>query len=348
MTSDQTSVATYARAHEDIASFDPGLGAYQLADLGQAIRFADVMSRAGEFLPEHLRRKPALCLAVVTRAVHWGFDPFALAQETYQAKAGGVIGYQAKVFSAVLRKNGVALRYRYEGTVTMQDTPARSARGNQVAPRTATGDRRCTAFLVEDGEELAYTTPTLDAISVKNSPLWHHDPDQQLAYYAVRGWARRYRADLMMGAYAEEEVGEMPGLRDVTPQTGFARLAGQARGETPESPETGAETGAEIGPETEGPETAPRETQGSETGAETGTETGTPATPEARSETTPEGPEPSETNAAGSAAAIDRDSWSYRMGVDAGREGFPAREDCPFQDAEGRANWLAGYAEAAG
>jgi ribosome modulation factor len=224
--------AEVAASVSDIKSYDPGLGAYNFQDLGAVVKFGDVMSKAGEMLPDHLRNKPALCMAVTMRATHWGFDPFALAMETYQAKQGGPIGYQAKVFTAALLNAGVKLRYRYEGKITILDKPVKSARGNQVAARTATGDRKCIAYADVDGEVLEFETMTLDQITIKNSPLWHNDPDSQLAYSAGRGWARRYRSDVIMGAYSADEVEEMKPMRDVTPESkpdGFAARAQRAR-----------------------------------------------------------------------------------------------------------------------
>lgn len=233
---------------KDITSFDPGLGAYSFNSLSDAVRFADLMSSAGEMLPEHLRGKPALCLAVTMRALHWGFDPFALATETYQAKQGGVIGYQAKVFSAALRQcAGISLRYEFQGAVKMLDEPVRSARGNEIARRKAVGDRRCRAWAEVAGEVFEYETPALDDITIKNSPQWHNDPDQQLAYYAARGWARRHRPDVMMGAFSNDEVDEMRPMRDVTPRRGgLAQLAAKARGE--EEADSSGQQGVETEP----------------------------------------------------------------------------------------------------
>ena len=225
----------------DVASFDPGLGSYSFKDLGQVVKFADLMSKAGEMLPAHLRGKTALCMAVTMRATHWGFDPFALAMETYQAKQGGIIGYQAKVFSAVVQSAGVTLVYEYTGEVTMVDKPVMSAGGKRIAARTATGDRQCRVRIL-DNEELDYLTPKLDDITIKNSPQWHNDPDQQLAYYAVRGWARRHRSDLLMGAYSDDEVQDMKGMKDVTPddsprQTLAQRLGAGTEPDATEAPE---------------------------------------------------------------------------------------------------------------
>lgn len=249
---DNTSVAARVA---DVTSFDPGLGSYSFTNLGEVVKFADLMSHAGEMLPEHLRNKPALCMAVTMRATHWGFDPFALAMETYQAKNGGPIGYQAKVFTAALRNAGVKLRYRYEGKVNMLDEPAKSGKGNVVAQRKAVGDRKCIAYAEVDGEVLEYETMTLDQITIKNSPQWHNDPDQQLAYAAGRGWARRYRSDTMMGAYSDDEVESMKPMRDVTPdETPMQKKIREAREAQAVEPETPDE---EPKPKPEEPEDIP-------------------------------------------------------------------------------------------
>jgi ribosome modulation factor len=227
-------VAAVAALVAGITSADPALSAYEFGDLGSYVRFAELMAKGGEMLPTHLQRRTALCLAVTMRAVHWGFDPYALAMETFQAKDGGPIGYQAKVFMAVARKNGILLRYRYEGTVTVLDKPVLSAGGKQVAKRTATGDRRCIVSAFLDGDEFTYETPRLDDITIKNSPLWHNEPDQQLAYFGGRGWMRRYRPDLMMGVRSDDEAVAANLARDVTPgegRTSFATKALAARQE---------------------------------------------------------------------------------------------------------------------
>lgn len=78
-------------------------------------------------------------------------------------------------------------------------------------------------------------SPPLGQITVKNSPLWKTDPDQQLAYYTGRSWARRYAPEMLLGIY---DVDELEGVaigptraRDVTPgaETPLARKAREAR-----------------------------------------------------------------------------------------------------------------------
>lgn len=309
----------------EVSSLDPGLGQYQFGDLPSYIEFAKVMCQAGPMLPEHAKNNPAICLALTMRAVHWGFDPFALAFESFQAKQGGPVGFQAKVFTAVLRKAGVKLRYRYEGEVKMLDQPVKSYKGNEVAKRTATGNRKCIAYIIEDGDELAYETLPLDDITIKNSPLWHNDPDQQLAYAAGRGWARRYRPDLMMGAYSDEEVQSFQTMRDVTPkESGFARLGQQARSQ--------AATGAQDTPDTQHP---PEGDNGTTEPAPTG------------NDADPGDASPDDAQDAAEEHEINPDSPAYQMGADAAREGFIGRDQSPFngndEAAAERANWLAGF-----
>lgn len=294
-----------AKEVESLTTFDPALGSYSFADMGQAVQFANLMSRAGEMLPAHLREKPALCLAVVMRASQWKFDPFGLAGETYQASSGGVIGYQAKVFVAALRQcAGIALQYEYSGELQVLDKPTTSSRGNQISPKSVKGNRTCTAFAIVDGVRLEYTTPELDNITIRNSPLWVNDTDQQLAYYAGRGWGRRHRPEVMFGAYSTDEVREMNRMRDVTPkQSGFAQLAADARDAAKK-----AEAEKEVD-QTDAPE------QEEEIGDDADVE-----------------------------PDVDTDSPAYKMGLDAGADEMFERGQCPFKgDAENSRAWLAGF-----
>lgn len=222
-----------ANSVAEVKAYDPEIGAYNFSNLGELVRFSDLMSRADVMLPAHLRGKPALCLAVTMRAQQWKMDPFALAMETYQAKEGAPIAYQAKVFVAALRQcAGIRLQFRYEGELVITDKPVTSNRGNEIAKRTASGSLKCIAYASVGGEVLEYETPTLDEITIKNSPGWHNTPRDQLAYFAGRGWTRRYEPGVMMGAYSVDEVETMQPIRDVTPkQNPMAAIAAKARAE---------------------------------------------------------------------------------------------------------------------
>lgn len=305
-----------AKEVEGIKLVDPGLGAYHFGDLGQYVQFSDIMASAGEMLPLHLRNKPALCLAVTMRAVHWGFDPFALAMETYQAQSGGIIGYQAKVFVAALRAvAGITLKFRFEGEFKIIDKPALSRNGKQTAKRSAVGNRKCIAYATVDGDLLEYETPELDQITIKNSPQWHNDPDQQLSYYAGRGWPRRFRPDAMMGAYSNDEVQNIEPMRDVTPQKSkFSSLADKAREAKDGTGKPTTDTDQDASQKTDGEDSADTDT--SEAADDAATD-----------------------------KAHDQDtSPEFQAGAEAAKSGDVARHECPHtDDPDAALAWLAGY-----
>lgn len=315
-------VTNIAVANEvkELKVFDPNLGSYGFENLGEVVQFADLMSKAGPMLPAHCQNNPAICLAVTMRATHWGFDPFALAQETFQTSSNSPVAYSAKVFVAALKNCAkIELQYRYEGEVQVLNEPAKSARGNVVAQRKAVGNRRCIAFAEVNGKLLEYATPELDNVTVKNSALWHNDPDQQLAYYAGRGWARRHQPGVIMGAYSTDEVEEIQSpMRDVTPapaKGGFAERANAAAQITQQDPAPEA---------TEEREAAPVEAEALESPQNEVAE------PENDGFDLPQGFEPD----------------PFHESYDAGRQAFGA--DYPVESAEGlsgeaRFNYIAGW-----
>ena len=241
-----------AEMTRDVQNFDPALGSYNFGNLGQAVEFAKVMCKAGPMLPDFAQRQPAICLGIIMRATHWGMDPYGLAMEAYQAKPGGPVGYQAKVFTAALQTTlGITLKYRFEGALKPTGKPVKSHKGNEIAKHGWEGDMKCIAYAKVDGELLELETPPYDMIGIKNSPLWHNNPHQQLRYYAARDWVRIYRPGLILGAYSTEEVDEMSrGIRDVTPESPADRLQRITGGKTHDmsagEPATDAE---QAGPE---------------------------------------------------------------------------------------------------
>ena len=48
----------------------------------------------------------------------------------------------------------------------------------------------------------------LSQAQVRNSTLWASDPRQQLAYLAVKRWARLYCPDVILGVYTADEIDE--------------------------------------------------------------------------------------------------------------------------------------------
>ena len=172
----------------------------------EVVQFAELMSKCS-FVPKHLRNRPADCMAVCMQALRWEMDPFSVAQKTYFVSEGAAPGYEAQLISAVVHS-----RAPLDGRLSVTWT----GEGSGLSC-TVTGKFR------GDPTPKAKTCRIAN-IKVKNSPLWAADPEQQLAYYTTRAWARLYCPDIIMGVYTHEELSEVadPAVgpeeaKDVTP-----------------------------------------------------------------------------------------------------------------------------------
>lgn len=165
---------------------------------------AKYMAKGELMVGASVRGNPGDCMAVIMQAGRFGMDPFALSQKTYVVtdKAGvRKIAYEAQAVTSMIfasRAIEGRLRYRYEGEGL---------------------DRRVTVMgrVKGDSEDCEITTPPLRVCKGK-SPLWDSDPDQQLAYYGSRAWARRHTPDVLMGVYDVEEFESTGRYVDVTPE----------------------------------------------------------------------------------------------------------------------------------
>jgi len=181
--------------------FAVGAGGTSIApqNLGEVIRFAEVMCRADIALPQHLRGNAGACMAVALQALEWQMSPFAVASKSYSV--GGRIAYEAQLIAAVVNtRSGIKGRLRYEYL----------GEGNELS---------CRVTGILDGQECEYETPPIGAITVKNSPLWKSDPRQQLGYFAARSWARRHCPEVILGVYDRDELEHQgpTNAKDITP-----------------------------------------------------------------------------------------------------------------------------------
>ncbi len=180
-------------------------------NLGEVVRFAEVMSRADIALPKHLRGNAGACMAVAMQALQWEMNPFAVASKSYSVN--GIIAYEAQLIAAVVNtRSGIKGRLRYEFI----------GEGNELS---------CKVTGILDGDECSYETPPFGAINPKNSPLWKTDPRQQLGYYAARSWARRHCPEVLLGIYDRDEAVSIgpDNARDVTPSV-MTRLQARQEG----------------------------------------------------------------------------------------------------------------------
>jgi len=182
----------------ELIEFDAG-GSMNFANAVDIMEFSKMMAVSGVAIPKHLRDSPGACMAIIIQASEWRMSPFAVANKSYSVNDR--LAYESQLISAViLRRAPIVGRFKisYSGS------------GNT---------RRCkVSAMLEDGDTVEYESPEIGAITVKNSPLWKSDPDQQLYYFSSRSMCRRHFPDVLLGVYAADELADNePTIRDVTP-----------------------------------------------------------------------------------------------------------------------------------
>jgi hypothetical protein len=210
----------------------PAVGGFAFHSMQEIESFAILMSKASIAIPKHLRDNPGACMAIAIQASEWQMSPFSVANKSYSVNDR--LAYEAQLVNAViLRRAPIVGRF----TVDYSGSGA---------------TRRCTVSVkAEDGETLEYTSPEFGQITVKNSPLWKSDPDQQLFYFSSRSLCRRHFPDVLLGIYTMDEMQFEDEPRDATPKSKFARELAEKTVETVASveivePETAPETPLDI------------------------------------------------------------------------------------------------------
>lgn len=206
MTTENGSKQVATTTFREIGFSDTGAGLdVSPQSLGEAVKFGELMAKAGTAVRKHLREQPGACTRIVLQAMKWQMDPFAVGDKTYFVN--DMIAYEAQLIAAVIiSRSGIVGRPRYTYT----------GEGAKM---------RCTVECTfKDGTTAAYESPEVGTIKVKNSPLWQSDTQQQLGYYSIRAWARRHAPDIIMGVYDREEAESMgpDNARDITPQKSAA------------------------------------------------------------------------------------------------------------------------------
>ena len=175
--------------------FNPGA-------MNSLLAFADMMAKSSVTVPDHLKNKPADCMAIAMQAMQWGMNPFAVAQKTHIVS--GRLGYEAQLVNAVVQQSNAirgAFSYEFQGA----------------------GDAlECRVGAVLRGESDVTWGEWLrcGSVTTKNSPLWKVNPKQQLGYLQVKNWARLYAPGAILGVYTPDElesVAPPPANKDMGP-----------------------------------------------------------------------------------------------------------------------------------
>lgn len=178
--------------------------------------FAQTMAQGIATVPRHLQGNPADCMAVAMQAAQWQMNPFAVAQKTHLIN--GVLGYEAQLVNAVISRSGVlASRFEYEWygpweKVIGKFNIKKGDKGEYRVPGWSMADEEGIGIIIRarlNGEDEPRELDLLLAQArVRNSTLWADDPRQQLAYLAVKRWARLYCPDVILGVYTPDELEE--------------------------------------------------------------------------------------------------------------------------------------------
>lgn len=192
-------------------------------------KLAERMASARCMIPGHLIGKPADCFAVIMQSMQWDMNPFAVAQKTHLVN--GTLGYEAQLVNAVVHNSGAIrgnFEYEFYGPWERVVGKFITKTGQSGKPYQAPGwtpedEKGCgvkvSAIINETGKKESLNL-LLSQATVRNSTLWASDPKQQLAYLAVKRWARLYAPGAILGVYTADELEEIPAKepeKNITP-----------------------------------------------------------------------------------------------------------------------------------
>lgn len=196
---------------------------FNVQALTQLQSVAGLMAQAAVTVPEHLRGNPADCMAIIMQAMQWGMNPYAVAQKTHLVN--GVLGYEAQLVNAVISSsNAIAGRFHYEYdgdwskcATSREEIVKKPAKGGGTYDKKEmvrgwnSADEQGLSVrvgaVIRGESEITWGEPVfLSSVITRNSPLWVSNPKQQIAYLALKYWARLYCPAVVLGVYTPDEV----------------------------------------------------------------------------------------------------------------------------------------------
>ncbi|WP_096978858.1 RecT family recombinase [Escherichia coli] len=216
---------------------------FNVQALTQLQAVAGLMAQAAVTVPDHLRGNPADCMAIIMQAMQWGMNPYAVAQKTHVVN--GVLGYEAQLVNAVISSSNAIVgrfHYEYEGdwskcASSREVTVKKPAKGGGTYDKKETvrgwesadeqGLSVRVGAVIRGEREITWGEPLfLSSVITRNSPLWVSNPKQQIAYLALKYWARLYCPAVVLGVYTPDELEEReekiinpaPGTQSITMQ----------------------------------------------------------------------------------------------------------------------------------
>ncbi len=196
------------------------------ARMDRMMKMAEILAKGKVTVPQHLQNNIGDCMAIVLQAAQWNMDPFAVAQKTHLVS--GKLGYEAQLVNAVvITRAPITGRPQYEWFGDWDRVIGKFKEKTSQKGETY----RVPGWTLEDEKGLGVkiwmtmrgeTEPRvlellLTQATVRNSTLWAGDPKQQLAYLAIKRWARLYCPDVLLGVYSADELEAPPAPETVLP-----------------------------------------------------------------------------------------------------------------------------------
>lgn len=196
-------------------SFDVATMMFNPDLMGRLERFAELMATGKSTIPAHLRGSPGDCLAITIQSMQWRMNPHAVAQKTHLVN--GTLGYEAQLVNAVVTAMAPTkdrINYEWFGDwhkvigkfATKQNGNGKSYQAPNWKPEDEQGLGVRAWATLKGEDEPRVLELLLTQAQVRNSTLWASDPKQQLAYLAVKRWARLHTPDVIMGVYTPDEL----------------------------------------------------------------------------------------------------------------------------------------------
>jgi hypothetical protein len=193
--------------------------------MGQLHEVAKLMASSVCTVPKHLQGNVGDCFAIALQAMQWGMNPFAVAQKTHTVQ--GTLGYEAQLVNAVITTMAPTkgrLQFEWFGDWSRVIGNFKELEGKNGKYRklvsTLADEKGCgvKVWATLRGEEKPRELSLLlTQAGTRNSTLWADDPKQQLAYLAIKRWARLYCPDVIMGVYSDDELQTIDAEKEINP-----------------------------------------------------------------------------------------------------------------------------------
>lgn len=212
---------------------------FNVQALSQLTAFAELMAQSAVTVPKHLAGKPADCMAIVMQAMQWGMNPYAVAQKTHLVN--GVLGYEAQLVNAVISSSSAIVgRFHYEYGGDWEKIAGKKDGRDELGLFVRVGAVLRGETDITWGENIY-----LADITTRNSPLWKTAPKQQIAYLAVKYWARLYCPEVILGVYSPDEV-ELRTEKEINPAPAQRVSLADIKGDTVTATHSAQESAANI------------------------------------------------------------------------------------------------------